>query len=275
VTGRLRPSVSLAQARDDLAAVGRDLVRDHPRENQERGVTSTPLAEEVVGDYGAKLAVLLGAVSLVLLIACGNVANLLLGRGAARARELAVRAALGAGRARILRQLLTESLLLASLGVVLGLVVAAASLRLLVNGAPPGVPRLERAGLDGAVLAFAAGVGVLSSLVFGLFPAVAATRVDLRGGLVEGGRGGTSAGGRDRLRRLLVAGEVALALTLLAGAGLLVRTGLNLARVELGFDPHDLLTARVSLPRARYLGHEKPARAFEAMLAALEGRPEL
>ena len=271
--GRLRPGVSLAQASEDLDRVARDLSRDHPRENQERGATAWPLAQEIVGDYRQRLAALLGAVSLVLLIACGNVANLLLGRGAARAKELSIRTALGAGRARIIRQLLTESVLLATLGAGFGLAVAWAALQCFLAAAPPGVPRLESAQLEGLPLAFAAGVALLSSFVFGLAPAFAAARVDLRRGLNEGGRGATSSAGRDRLRRTLVTVEVALALTLLVGAGLLVRTGMNLARMDLGFEPRGLLTARVSLPRASYLGHEKPALAFQSMLERVAAHP--
>jgi putative ABC transport system permease protein len=273
VYGRLRPGLSLAQAGRDLARVARDLERDHPEENQERGARVSSLVDQVVGDYQGKVKVLLGAVSLVLLIACGNVANLLLGRGASRAKELALRGALGAGRARIVRQLVTESLLLAGLGGVLGVLVASAALQFLLATAPAGVPRLESARVDGLALAFAAGVAALSSLAFGLAPALASARVDLRNALNAGGRGAT-ARGRDG-RGVLVALEVAMALTLLAGAGLLVRTGLNLARVDLGFDAGGLVTAQVTLPRASYLGHERPARAFESMLEGLSRHPAI
>ena len=275
VYGRLAPGRSLAQANADLARVARDLSRDHPQENAERGATAWPVLEEVVGDYGRKLAVLQGAVALVLLIACGNVANLLLGRGAARERELAVRAALGAGRGRIVRQLLTESLLLGSLAAGLGLIVAEGGLRLLLAMAPPGVPRLETARIDGWALAFTMATAVVASLIFGVVPALHASKLDLRSGLVGGGRSATGFGGRDRLRRALVVAEVGLSLTLLVGAGLLVRTGLNLGKASLGFEPAGLLTARVGFPKEGYATHEKTARAFEAVIERLQVRPEV
>jgi putative ABC transport system permease protein len=272
--GRLRPSVSLPQARADLETVVRDLVRDHPRDNPDRGAVASPLIDEVVGDYRQPLAVLLGAVGLVLLIACANVANLLLGRGATRERELAVRAAMGAGRARIGRQLLTESVLLGTLAAGAGLVVAELGRRLLLATAPADVPRLETARIDVGVLVFAVAAGLLSSVLFGLAPALHAARVDLRPGLGEGSRTVTG-GGRDRLRRLLVGAEVALAITLLAGAGLLVRTGVNLTRAAVGFDSERLLTARVSFPREGYAEHERIARAFADVLERLRARPSV
>ncbi|HEY6548560.1 MAG TPA: ABC transporter permease [Vicinamibacteria bacterium] len=271
--GRLRPGVTPGQAKVDLATAAHDLARDHPRENEGRGATSFPILEEVVGDYRQRLGVLLGAVGLVLLIACANVANLFLGRGAARERELAVRAAVGAGRGRLARQLLTESLGLGLLAALLGVVVAEGGRRLLLATAPPGVPRLEAARIDPLVLGFAVALGLLASVLFGLAPALQAARVDLRAGLAEGGRGSTL--GRDRMRRVLVAVEVGLALTLLVGAGLLVRTGANLSRASLGFDPEGVLTARVGFPAEGYSGHEKPARAFEAVLERLRARSEV
>jgi predicted permease len=272
--GRLRPGVTLPQARADLEAVVRDLVRDHPQENSERGVTAQPLLEDVVGDYRQRLTVLLAAVALVLLIACANAANLLLGRGAARERELAVRAALGAGRGRLARQLLTESVLLGGLAAIAGAALAEVGRRLLVATAPAGVPRLEAARIDAGVLAFAVAAGLLSSVLFGLAPALHASQVDLKPGLGEGGRT-VIGGGRDRLRRSLVAAEVALAITLLVGAGLLVRTGLNLASAPLGFEAEGLLTARVGFPDEGYAGHDRMARAFEGVLEHLRSRPSV
>jgi len=273
--GLLTPGMPLTAANADLERVARDLSHDHPRENPERGALAWPLLDQIVGDYGHKLVVLQGATALVLLIACGNVANLLLGRGSARARELAVRAALGAGRARIVRQLVTESMLLGLLAAGLGLLVAQGGLLLLVAAAPAGVPRLEAARVDALTLAFTMAVGLFASLIFGLAPAFQASRLDLRSGLVEGGRTATGPGARDRLRRALVVAEVGLCLTLLVGAGLLVRTGINLGRANLGFEPAALLTARVGFPREGYASHEKMARAFEAVVANLRARPEV
>jgi predicted permease len=273
--GRLAPGTTLARARADLEAVVRDLVRDHPLDNPDRGASATPLLESLVGDYRQRLSVLMGAVALVLLIACANVANLLLGRAAARERELAVRGALGAGRSRLVRQLLTESVFLGALAAGVGLLVAELGRRLLLATAPPGVPRLEAARIDGGVLVFAVAVGLLASVVFGLAPALQISRVELRPGLGEGGRAVVSGGGRDRLRRLLIAAEVGLALTLLVGAGLLVRTGVNLQHASLGLEPEGLLTARVGFPREGYAGHERPARAFEAILERLRARASL
>ena len=271
--GRLREGVSLAQAKSDLSAVARDLSRDHPRDNVDRDATAWLLREEIVGNYRQRITVLLGAVSLVLLIACANVANLLLGRGAARERELALRAALGAGRGRIVRQLLTESLLLGLIAAAVGLLVAEGGRLLLLGTAPPGVPRLESARIDLVALAFTVFTGLLASVLFGVAPALQASHLNLRSGLSEGGRGVTVS--RDRLRRVLVATEVGLALTLLVGAGLLVRTGWNLARANLGFDPEGVLTARVGFPAEGYASHEKVANAFEGVLERLRSRSEV
>jgi predicted permease len=271
--GRLGAGVTLAQAKTDLLAVARRLARDHPRENEERGATAWPLVEEIVGDYRERIAVLLGAVAFVLLIACANVANLLLARGAARERELALRSALGAGRGRIVRQLLTESVLLGLIAAGLGLLVAEGGRLLLLATAPPRVPRLETARIDATALAFTIALGFVASILFGIAPALQAARVDLRTGLAEGGRAATP--GRDRLRRILVAAEVGLTLTLLVGAGLLVRTGFNLTRASLGFEPKGVLTARIGFPREGYASHEKTTRAFDGVLERLRAHPEV
>ncbi|HVQ30032.1 MAG TPA: FtsX-like permease family protein, partial [Vicinamibacteria bacterium] len=184
-------------------------------------------------------------------------------------------AALGAGRARIVRQLLTESMLLGLLAAGLGLLVAEGGLRLLLATAPPGVPRLAAARIDLWTLGFTMAATVVATLLFGLVPAYQVSRLDVRSGLALGGRGAVGGGGRDRLRRALVVAEVGLSLTLLVGAGLLVRTGLNLGHASLGFEPDGLLTARIGFPKEGYATHEKAARAFEAVVDRLRSRPEV
>lgn len=274
VVGRLRPGVTLAQADAEVAALTRRVVEREPRFMRGRGAAVERVANVAVEDYRPRLLTLLGAVGLVLLIACGNVANLLLARAVARGREVAVRAALGAGRGRIVRQLLTESLAIALAGALLGLLVAHAAIRLLVAHGPEGVPRLADARVDGVVVLFALGLAAASALVAGLVPALRASRPALYAALREGGRGvRQGGGGRDRVRSALVVGEVALALTLLVGAGLLVRSALALQQVDPGFDPRGVLAARVTLPRADYADPERVKRAFVRMAEELAARP--
>jgi predicted permease len=271
VFGRLAPGFDTARANEELGRIAAGLRRDFPKDFADSSLQAATLADAIAGPSRQPLLLLLGAVALVLLIACANVANLLLARGAARARELATRAALGAGRARIVRQLLTESLALAGLGAAAGLPLAAAALRGLLLIAPTNVPRLQEARLDGAVLAFTIALAFLSSVVFGVAPAWQASRLDLRGALLEGGRGGI--GGRDRLRRALIAAEVALALILLVGSGLLIRSARHLQRLDPGFEPEGLLSARLALPADAYPGHERPMQAYTSLLARLSASP--
>ena len=230
------------------------------------------MTDDVVGDYRTRLFVLLGAVGFVLLIACGNLANLLLARGAARSGELAIRAALGAGRARIVRQLLTESLILALAAAVLGLAFAQWGIRALVALGPPGVPRLDQARLDGVVLLFTVGVALLSALIFGLAPAVRAAKTDLQTALRESGRSGAG-GVRDRLRTVLIVGELALALLLLSGAALLIQSALALQRVPPGFNPDRVLSARLSLPAEQYNTADRAQQTFESILEQARAIP--
>jgi predicted permease len=237
------------QAQRELDGVMKVLVEQYPNDNATRGVRAAGLAEIVIGDYRQRLFVMLGAVTLVLLIACGNVANLLLARGAARAPELAVRIAIGAGRSRITRQLLTESLVLATIGAVGGIAIAWAAIKLFIGTAPAGIPRLAETRIDGEVLLFTLVATLISALAFGLIPALRAGRHDLASIIKAGGKSGRGSS-RDRVRGILVVAEVALALTLLVGAGLLVRTAINLNRVDPGFDLHGLLASRVALPFA-------------------------
>ena len=273
VVGRLAPGVSQAQAGAELRTIHQQMRALFPGDLNINPGVAEPLHQQVVGDYRQRLFVLLGAVGLVLLIACGNVANLLLARGGVRARELALRAAIGASRGRIVRQLLTETAVLGLLGGALGVVLAWVAVPVLVRNSPEGVPRLEQATVNVAVLAFAILTALVSALVTGLVPALRAATRDVRGALNEGGR--TATGGRERLRHLLVAAEVALAIVLLVGAGLLVRSALNLQRTDPGFDPDGVMTARLTLPAARYVEAERVALAFESVVSSLAAMPSV
>lgn len=277
VVARLASNATEASAQRELDAIGKQMQVEYPKTNK----TNTPVlqgyASAVVGDYRTRLLVLLAAVSCVLLIACANVANLLLARGSARAKELAIRTAIGAGRSRIVRQLLTESLVLGTIAAAIGLGLAWAGVHLLVRAAPEGIPRLALTRIDGGVLAFTLGLTVVSSLLFGLIPAFRVASGDLQRTLRDGGRTGM-ASARDRVRGSLVVVEVAIALTLLVGAGLLIRSGVYLNRVDPGFDPRGVLTARVALraspPNTAPDGAARDAeQQFTRMLMDLRARP--
>ena len=216
---------------------------------------------------------LLAAVGVVLLIACGNVANLLLARGAARGREIAVRSALGAGRGRIVRQLLTESVVLAFAAAGAGLLLARWFIAAVVAWSPQGVPRLEQARIDPVALGFAAALALASSIVCGLAPALRLARTDVQTGLRDGGRGSTGGGFRDRLRGGLIVAEVALSLLLLFGAGLLIRSAIALQRVNPGFDPHGVLSARIALPQASYGDPARIIDTFQRMASEAASIP--
>ena len=252
VYGRLKRGVSREQALQQLEVVAARLRRELPRDAAQLRYSMDSFREQYVGSYRGRLFVLLGAVAVVLIIACGNVANLLLARGAARGREIAVRTALGAGRMRIVRQLLTESVVLAIAAAAAGLLLAHWFITGVVAASPPGVPRLDQARIDPVALAFAVAIALASSVVCGLAPALRLARGDVQTGLREGGRGSTRGGFRDRLRAGLIVAEVALSLLLLVGAGLLIRSALALQRVDPGFDPRGVLSARVALPQTSY-----------------------
>jgi len=252
IYARLKPGATNEQALGELRANAQRLRGAFPREAAELDFTTVSALDDLVGDYPRRMFTLLGAVGFVLLIACGNVANLLLARGAARAGELAVRAALGAGRARIARQLLTESMVLALISAVVGIGLAAWGIRALVAAAPAGVPRLEQTTLDPYVLLFTLIVTLASAMLFGVAPALRAARVDVQTVIKAGGRGAGMGGVRDRLRTGLIVAELAVALLLLVGAGLLIRSSLALQGVNAGFDPAGVLSARFALPATDY-----------------------
>jgi putative ABC transport system permease protein len=248
--GRLKPGVSLDQATADLNLIAGRLAQQFPNTNNGWRIATQPLREEIAGRARTTLLALLGAVFFVLLIACVNVANLLLARATVREREIAVRSALGAGRGRIVRQLLTESLLLAMIGGAAGILLAQLAIDALRALGPEQLPRLQAVSIDGRILLFTLGVTLLTGVLFGLAPALQAGQVNLNELLKEGGRGGGAQ--KRRLRDALVITEIALALALLAGAGLLIRSFLKLQQTAPGFDPERVLTASLSLPDARY-----------------------
>jgi putative ABC transport system permease protein len=274
VLGRPRPGVRPTQVSAELAQIAQSLRERFPRENAERGLDAASLHEELVGDYRVRLFVLLGAVGFVLLIACANVANLLLVRATARARETAIRAAIGAGRHHLLRHAMAESLVLAVAGGVLGVVAAYWGVTGLIAIGPGEIPRLGQARVDGPVLVFVLLLTVATGLIFGLAPAARMASQLPQDALKEGGRSGSS-GARDRLRSALVIGEIALALVLLTGAGLLIRSAVALNGVDPGFDPRGVLVGRVSLPAAGYATAEASRQAFERIADKLAAAPEI
>ncbi len=269
---RLKPGVTLAQARAEMDAVARRIEEQNPVTNEGMGVRLEELRAGLTSDYSTSLPLLLGVVGMVLLIACANVANLLLARATARRKEIAVRAAMGASRAALFRQLLVESLLLGALGGVLGLALAWWGLDLVLAAIPIDFPFWMKFDLDWRVIGFTAGVALLTGLIFGTAPALQAARVDLNEALKEGGRGGGSVG-RHRLRSLLVVAEVALSLVLLIGAGLMMRSFLRLQQVNPGFSPEHVLTARVNLRGARYDKPEMRQAFFKQLLERIGALP--
>ncbi|HEV2420746.1 MAG TPA: ABC transporter permease [Candidatus Acidoferrales bacterium] len=238
--GRLKGSVTLTQARADMDRVAQALAQAYPDADKGSGITVLPLKQDMVGDVAPLLYILLGAVGFVLLIACVNIANLLLARSTGRSREFAIRAALGAGRWRVVRQLLTESILLSVTGGILGLLLAAWGTRAAIAVLPQALPRSGSIGLDMKVLLFTLGVSLFAGILFGLAPAVKASHSNLHESLKEGGRG--SSGARHRMQGIFVVAETALALILLVGAGLMIRSLVQLWLVNPGFQPHNLLT---------------------------------
>jgi predicted permease len=249
IFARLKLDVTLAQARAEMAGITAHLEQQYPGTNED--VVVLALKEKVVGNVRPALLVLLTAVGFVLLIACANVAHMLLARSAARQKEIAIRAAVGAENSRLLRQFLTESCVLATLGGVAGLVLAFAGIRLLVALSPSNIPRVDTVTLDPGVLLFALGLTLLAGIIFGLAPALRAGGLNLSDSLKEGERGSSEGIRRNRLRSLLVASEFTFALVLLVGAGLMIRSFLAIQTIDPGFNPHHLLSAVVSVSGTR------------------------
>ncbi|HKO12056.1 MAG TPA: ABC transporter permease [Acidobacteriaceae bacterium] len=272
---RLKPGVTAEQARAEMNAIMAQIAREHQGTGSGWRVLVNPLYSEVVGATRQMLLVLLGAVGIVLLIACANAANLLLARASVRQREIAVRLALGAPRLRVIRQLLTESLIISLAGGVLGLGLAFGGVRALVALLPADFPRAHDIHVSLSVLAFTLAISVLTGLVFGLAPAMQASRTDPKQGLQQNARTTTASRHQNRLRSALVVGEVSLACVLLIGAGLMLRTFLNLLHLDPGFREDHLLTASVSLPRATYGSDEKIERFYDQLAVNLNELPRV
>ena len=270
--GRLKPGVTVEQAAADFNGIMTGLASQHEGDKNWT-IYMVPLLQEIVGSVHKMLLVLLGAVGLVLLIACVNAANLLLARSAARQKEVAVRAALGAWRGRLVRQMLAESLLISSLGGALGALLAIGGVRVLVSLLPPGFPRTDAIHVNGFVFAFTVLVTVATGLFFGIVPAVQASRTDPSQGLHEGGRGSSGSAHQTRLRAVLVVGEVGLACLLLVGAGAMLRSFVNLLRLDPGFQPQHVLTAEIALPNENYKTTEKTAGFYQRLLMNLNTLP--
>lgn len=270
VTGLVKAGVSNEQAINELSGIARNLAKQYPNSGFD-DVKAMPLAEAVVGDQGKILYMLFGAVTLVLLIACANVANLLIARGARRRAEIAVRGALGASRGRIVRQLLIESMLLGLAGGVLGMIVALAGIKFLVTS-PASLPRLEHTSLNGTVIAFTMLLATGCAVIFGLVPALRASRADLQQTLRDGGRE-SATGARDVFRGALVVGELCLAQVLLIAAALLIRSTMLMSAVPAGFDTHNLLAFSLTLPGSRYQGDVATEAGFQQIENAISAIP--
>jgi predicted permease len=273
VFARLKPGVSIAQAQAEMDAISERLAGEFPAENKGWTVRLVPMQKEIVGDVRTALLVLLGAVGLVLLIACANLANLLLTRATSRSKEIAVRVALGAGRARIIRQLLSETAVLGLLGGIIGIVLAYAGVQVLSSLLPDNLPRLNAIRVDDFVLVFALVLSAVAGVAFGLAPALFASRSDIQASLREGGGRSGESGNRRRARNFLAAAEIALAMVLLVAAGLLLRSFSKLTTVSPGFDAQHLVKAEISLPQFQYSTPQQWTAFSDELLAQVQAQP--
>jgi predicted permease len=271
--GKVKRGVSIEQARAELEAITSRIAVQHPETNTGVGVHVTPFREEMVRNFKTLTLLVMGAVLFVHLIACANVANLLLARGATRAKEIGIRLALGASRRQIVRQLLSESVVIGLTGSAIGLLFAIWGVDLMLTALPDDVPYWIRFDFDWRIFSFALGIGALSSVLFGLLPALQASHPHLVEALKEGGRTGAGGAKGQRMRNSLVVAEVALALVLLIGAGLMMRSFLKLQKTEIGMDPSSTLTFRVGLPEAQFPDKEAPARFFEQLIPKVANLP--
>jgi predicted permease len=273
VVARLKPEVSLEQAQAQMTAIGMRLEQKYPDSNSGKNVAVTRMRDEMVSNFRLTLWIMLAAVGVVLLIACANLANMLLAKSVARTREIAIRAALGASRGRILRQLITESLLLALLAGTFGVLLALWGSRALVALAPSDVPRLSETHIDLGVLAFALGISVVASIMFGLAPALQMLRVDLNNSLKQGTARSTGGGIADRMRSALVVAEIALSMTLLTGAGLLLKSFIALQNVALGFRPERVLVMETSVAASDLESARQATRFYRELLSEVATLP--
>ncbi len=273
VVGRLKPDATLEQAQAQMTSIGTRLQQQYPASNKNKNVAVTRMRDDMVSNVQLTLYLLLGAVALVLLIACANVANLLLAKATTRTREIAIRAAVGASRGRIVRQLITESLLMAVVAGVAGLILAVWGSAALVALAPANVPRLAETSIDGWVLLFTLGVSVIASLLFGLAPALHSSRVDLNDALKQGGARAVVGGGAGRMRGALVVAEIALSVILLAGAGLLIKSFIALHNVALGYHPEHVLVMESSVPAGDLASSRRATRFYKDLLRDIAALP--
>lgn len=271
--GRLKPGVTINQAQAEMSTIEGRLEQQYPDSNSDIGISLVPTQEQTVKEIRPALLVLLGAVAFMLLIACANIANLLLARAASRQKEIAIRTALGASRLRVLRLLLTESLMLSLAGGCLGLLLAFWGTDALMALAPDNIPRLNEVGVDTKVFGFTLAISLVTGILFGLIPAVHASKPDLNEALKEGSRGSMGSAAGKRTRSVLVAVEVALSLVLLIGAGLMIKSFLRLQQMNLGFDPDNVLAVNLSLSTSRYPEDRQQAAFFQEALQRLQSLP--